>query len=291
MLNLYETLKAHPEYFKQLSCKELLFAQYDCPQTDAKQGLYSEMNYIAYVLSGKRTLYQPGRSWEMTEGKCIFSKKGGWLAGKGPKDGWCVMVFFIPDNYLKQFVKEYRPHLPIRKTGMEETGQMIELNVNETTRSFFYAMVPYFTQNPPPPEDLLDLKFRELLFNILINPENKELVSCICSIADCDKTPLQYIMEANFTYNLPLAEFARISHRSLPTFKREFKEIFKTTPGKWLLQKRLDHACLLLHTSAKTVNDIAFESGFENSTHFSRVFKQKFGDPPQHFRKKMPALT
>lgn len=94
VINLYETIKAHPEYFKQLSCKELLFTQYDCPQVDKMQSLYSKNNFIAWVVSGKRTFYQPGYTIEMTTNKCVFAKKGGWLAEKEPGDGWCVIVFF-----------------------------------------------------------------------------------------------------------------------------------------------------------------------------------------------------
>ncbi len=167
---------------------------------------------------------------------------------------------------------------------------MMELNVNETTDSFFHSMIPYFTQNPPPPENLLELKFRELIFNIFINPANKEPLIYACSIKENGKQPLQEIMEANFIYNLSLTEFAKISHRSLATFKREFKDVFKISPGKWLIQKRLEYAQLLLNTSSKPVNDIAFETGFENTTHFSRVFKEKFGISPLHFRQqKQPA--
>jgi AraC family transcriptional regulator, exoenzyme S synthesis regulatory protein ExsA len=285
VINLYETIKAHPEYFKQLSCKELLFTQYDCPQVDKMQSLYSQNNFIAWVVSGKRTFYQPGYTIEMTAEKCVFAKKGGWLAEKEPGDGWCVIVFFIPDNYLKQFIKEYRANLPLKNLQPSASRQIIELDVNEITRQFFHSMIPYFTQNPPPPENLLELKFRELVFNLLINPANTTLLQYACSIADSNKISLQEVMEANFTYNLSLSAFAAIAHRSLAGFKREFKEVFQTSPGKWLLHKRLDYAKMLLNTSARSVNEISFESGFENTTHFSRVFKEKFGASPLQFKK------
>lgn len=78
MINLYETVRQHPEYFKQLQCKGLLFTQYDCPQQDAIQDLFSEHNYIAYVISGKRIFHLPGETYVMTAGKCVFAKKGAW---------------------------------------------------------------------------------------------------------------------------------------------------------------------------------------------------------------------
>ena len=136
----------------------------------------------------------------------------------------------------------------------------------------------------------MELKFKELLFSILSNPANTNLLAYVNNITDKIKPPLCEIMEANFTFNLSLAELSRISQRSLASFKREFIEVYKTTPGKWLSQKRLDYAKQLLDTSTKNVNEIAYESGFESSTHFSRVFKEKFGWAPLQYRKKQNIL-
>lgn len=98
-------------------------------------------------------------------------------------------------------------------------------------------MLPYFTQQPPPPEALLELKCRELIFNIFSSPENAGILSYLTSVRDLSKPLLSEVMEANYTYNLSLKEFARISQRSLTAFKNEFNKTFNTTPGKWLVQK------------------------------------------------------
>jgi AraC-like DNA-binding protein len=45
-------------------------------------------------------------------------------------------------------------------------------------------------------------------------------------------------MEENFSFNLKLEEFARLSMRSLSAFKRDFQQVYQTSPGKWLLGKR-----------------------------------------------------
>jgi len=289
MQNLFETVKAHPEHFRQLAFKVLLCTQYDCPQEKALQDVYSDHNFIVYVLSGRRVLFQPGCSYEMTEGKCVFSKKGGWLSQKESNDGWTVLVFFMPDNYLQQFFRKYKSHFLSPHIQKKATPQMINLETNETTKSFFLSMIPYFTQSPPPPETLVELKFRELLFNLLGDPENKNLLSHLHALADHHKESLSEIMDANYTYNLSLAEFAKLTHLSLASFKREFKKVFQTTPGKWLMEKRLDYASRLLATSSKSINDISFESGFENTTHFSRVFKEKFHASPLQYRHQLLA--
>ncbi len=287
MLNLFETIKAHPEYFEQLSCKVLLCTQFDCPQQTALQALFSEHNFIVYVLSGRRILHQPGHTYVMTEGKCFFSKKGGWLSQGEFGANWRVMIFFMPDSYLQQFLKKYSTSFSPGVAQKGKMPQIIDLDTNETTTLFFKSMVVYFMQSPSMPEVLLELKFRELLFNLLINPGNEDFLFQLHRIADHHKASLSEIMETNYTYNLSLAEFAKLAHLSLASFKREFKKVFGTTPGKWLMEKRLDYAGRILSTSSKSISDVAFESGFQNTTHFTRVFKEKFYISPLHYRQQI----
>ncbi|ACT92551.1 helix-turn-helix domain-containing protein [Dyadobacter fermentans] len=104
-------------------------------------------------------------------------------------------------------------------------------------------------------------------------------------IDDRKRASLLDVMETNYMYNLSLEEYARISNRSLATFKRQFKSLFYTTPGKWLMARRLDYALLMLRTTRKNINEITLECGFENSSHFSRVFKERFGTSPLNYRK------
>jgi AraC-like DNA-binding protein len=91
-------------------------------------------------------------------------------------------------------------------------------------------------------------------------------------------------MEANFRFNLSLEEYARLCHRSLSSFKRDFQANFQEAPGKWLLRKRLEYSAALLRTTRMNVTEIAFESGFEDVSHFSRVFKDRFQVSPIVYR-------
>ena len=286
MLNVYELLISHPEHFKQLKVKDLLFVHYHCPQDNDKVDIYTNYNFITYTISGERGIIRPGKTFSLTEGKCVFVKKGAYSQQRFQEADWCVLVFFMPDSYLQNFIKEYRTKLPLKNITQQPQDVVLEINVNDTTKAFFYSMLPYLTQQTPPSEELLELKFRELIFNILSNPANASLLSYICSISDCSKPPLHEIMEANYMFNLSLEEFSKIAHRSLASFKREFAELFGITPGRWLAQKRLQHAQMLLQTSEKNINEIAYQSGFENNTHFSRVFKEKFGVAPLQYRKR-----
>jgi AraC-like DNA-binding protein len=110
------------------------------------------------------------------------------------------------------------------------------------------------------------------------------LLAYVSGLVDQYKTPLWQIMESNFMFNLSISEYSRLSQRSVSTFKRDFNSVYKTTPGKWLINKRLGYAKDVLESSMKSINEIAYESGFENSSHFSRVFKEKHMMTPVQYR-------
>ena len=149
--------------------------------------------------------------------------------------------------------------------------------------------MPYFGNANDPDPYLLELKFRELILSIADNPRNKEIQSYFSSLLHQPQAvSLQKIMDDNYCYNLKLEEFAQLSNRSLSAFKRDFQKQFNTTPGKWLLKQRLNHAMHLLSNTSKTVSETAFESGFENPSHFSRSFRQYFGMAPATVKQQIP---
>ena len=95
---------------------------------------------------------------------------------------------------------------------------------------------------------------------------------------------MEEIMQNNYAFKLTLTEYAKLTCKSIPTFKRDFKKIFKDTPAKWVMKKRLNLAAELLENTPLSIGEITFECGFENQTHFSRVFKEKMGVSPLQFR-------
>lgn len=101
-----------------------------------------------------------------------------------------------------------------------------------------------------------------------------------------DRPDLEEFMIKNFHYNAPVERFARLSGRSLSAFKREFAATFKTTPAKWLKNKRLSEAFDLLQKKNKKPQDIYIELGFENLSHFYVSFKQKYGHTPAEIKGK-----
>jgi AraC-like DNA-binding protein len=77
-----------------------------------------------------------------------------------------------------------------------------------------------------------------------------------------------------------LQRFAYLTGRSLATFKRDFEKIFHLSPSRWLQQRRLQEAHYLIKEKGKAVSDVYLDLGFEDLSHFSFVFKKKYGVAP-----------
>jgi len=269
----------------------MLFTQYECPQTNRKEQFYVECSYIAYVISGRRIFHKNGKAWDLCEGTCFLVKKGTYTAEKPEGEKWCVMVFFIPDNFLRQIMIDNRASLPLTNSPEPDVENVLSLHVNDLSKSFFASMLPYFIEIPPPPENLLELKFKELVLSLLSNKNNHKLLSWISNVNADKRLGLEEIMQSNYRYNLNLNQYAHLALMSLSTFKREFKKAFNEVPSQWITKNRLRLAAQLLENTSLSVSDVGFECGFENQTHFSRVFKEKMKVSPLQFRLKLQTPT
>ena len=57
------------------------------------------------------------------------------------------------------------------------------------------------------------------------------------------------------------------------------------TLHRYLLKSRLEYAMTLLHTTDRSINDIALELGFHSLSHFSNYFKKETGTTPVLYRR------
>ena len=168
---------------------------------------------------------------------------------------------------------------------------VIPRDINDRIRDCYLSLIPYFNQSDSLPEEILEIKLKELLYNVFINPKNWHILSYLSSLADGYETPILEIKEANYMYNLKLSKYAQLTNRSLSAIKRDFTAFYGTSPGKWLAYKRLKRAKLWIATTEKAISEVAFENGFNNLSHFSRVFKAKYSNAPSFYQNEHQKYT
>jgi AraC family transcriptional regulator, exoenzyme S synthesis regulatory protein ExsA len=285
MLNVWESIRSNP-VAKRFEIGELLFAQFSCPGTEPV-GVWTQTDYLIHVLSGIMTWKDSTGTWSAEAGETVYFKKGAKIVPEHSGDDICLQLFFIPDAFVRETVMGLAADLPLLPPDSESADareMTILVNNDISLSAFFHAMTIYFAADEKPPEALLKLKLKELLTSILMGQNNQPLSAYLRYLAASDAPPIEAIMEMNFCHNLSIDTFAQMCHRSLSSFKREFRKHYGTSPGKWLLERRLEHSASLLQTTGMSVTEIMFECGFEDLSHFSRAFKERFGQSPSAFR-------
>ena len=104
-------------------------------------------------------------------------------------------------------------------------------------------------------------------------------------------TRAKQYLKNHFSENLTLADVA--SHVSLSPvyFSRLFKESTGMTFNSYLNQLRVRSSAYLLLNSQASILDISSQSGFEDQSYFTKVFKKFTGVSPNAFRKKQISLN
>ncbi len=97
-------------------------------------------------------------------------------------------------------------------------------------------------------------------------------------------------LEAHYQAPTNLNQLAALAHMSKRNFMRNFKAAMGNSPIAYLMQLRVNRAAALLRRPHKSVTEVAFEVGFEDSNYFSRQFKNIIGVTPMQYRKQHASL-
>jgi AraC-like DNA-binding protein len=285
MVNIYDYI-ANSKYYKIFKVNDLLMVEYKCMLPAGRVAFWTHNNYIAYILSGEATYSRSGEEYVFKKGEAMFVRRGAYISEQHRQGDYCALIMFLSDDFIRTVVDKYPVSRNADRQSSLDTNHdcIFPVEIDESMYAYFYSMLTYFSKDAAPSGELLKLKFEEFVLNILMSGRTSSLSACLRSIRECGKVSLRNVMDRSFMYPMSLSEFARLCARSLSTFKADFQEIYKTSPGRWLLRERLNYAKILLETTDETVGNIASTSGFKNTTHFVRVFKGTYGMPPLQYR-------
>ena len=92
-------------------------------------------------------------------------------------------------------------------------------------------------------------------------------------------------IEANLSNSeVGVGDMAEAAATSRSGLQRKLKQAMGITPQDLMKEARIKRACLLLHTTEKTVAEVAYACGFTDPKYFSRCFKQSTGKSPTEYR-------
>jgi AraC family transcriptional regulator len=97
------------------------------------------------------------------------------------------------------------------------------------------------------------------------------------------KRVLDYIADG-LEENISLSQLAAIAGMSPHYFSELFKRSTGRAPHNYVLLQRIERAKQQLRDPKRSIMDAGLEAGFQNSSHFARMFRKLEGITPSKFR-------
>ncbi|MDP5276041.1 helix-turn-helix domain-containing protein [Chengkuizengella axinellae] len=150
----------------------------------------------------------------------------------------------------------------------------------------FKESLQYLFDNPRLANELMiKTKLIEFVLLMVYSGQAPNLNEFLSALFKSHTLDFKKTIVANLYSDLSLEEWAHLTGVSLATFKRIFKEIYGSSPMKYLTERKLERSCELLVQTDRSIMDIALESGFNSLGTFNRNFKSHYKLTPSEFRK------
>ena len=268
-----------------LRVDDFSYVQYRSSTEQYRNRIIVTSYLFVVLLSGRKIIHTAEGDLEINAGEAFWARQGSYLFSEVPADQqeYRTIVFFIDDAFLRQFLERYCRLIDSRPP--ERRRDIFKIPVSPLLDASITSILPYFLHQSDLSRPLLRLKLEELLLHIIASEPDGNFVGFLQDLYKTRKREMQDLMEKYFLKPMTIAELAMLSGRSLSVFKREFKQTFNTSPRAWITNRRLEYARILLSGSDLNVSEICFTAGFENFSHFSQIFKKKYGVPPSILQK------
>lgn len=250
-------------------------------ESNDEHPIYHPANILYYMIEGQFNLKMNHQLHIIPEGGfCLIRKYtyGTCFKTWGKhQQGARMIAFVLQDEFIKDMLKE----VSANEVNKEEIQQVVSMQETPLLKGLVNSLEAYFHGNQELDKEFVKLKTIEALIALLQVDDKIQYTLKDFSLPE--RADLVQFMNHNFIYNFPLERFASMSGRSLSTFHRDFKSIFRESPHKWIMKQRLNEAKKLIQ-QGKKASEIYLEVGFEDLAHFSKRFKSFFGMNPSEMR-------
>lgn len=235
------------------------------------------MNMFSFLQVGKKQVHFAGTSVVVNKDQSLLLKKGNWLWTEllDTETNYYCKLFFFSEKRLIEFLEKHTENKGVVK---DEVPYFIIGNDAYIT-SYLNSLSTISDAPVVFMKNLLSVKFDELML-YLIQKYGRKFELYLYSLIINESSAFKKVVESKIHSNLKLEEIAFLCNMSLSTFKRHFIKEYKTSPGKWLQDKRLQKAKELLQDGHLKASDIYLDIGYNNLSNFSIAFKNKFGISP-----------
>jgi AraC family transcriptional regulator, exoenzyme S synthesis regulatory protein ExsA len=260
--------------------------QYRSSSNQYRNRIIATSHLFVIVLSGEKIVHTADGDLHLAAGSAFFAQKGSYLFSEilSTQTVYQTLVFFIGDSLLERFMETH--HRLLQYTADDLSVPIFPIPVTPLLAASAAATLPYFEHDTPHSRQLLRTKLEEILLHLVATDIEGRFMRFLLAQRSIRKRDLRLLMEEYFLKPLTLSELAQLSGRSLSAFKRDFDVVFHDSPRRWITNRRLEHAMLLLLTATDlNISEVCLRAGFENFSSFSQLFKKKYGKSPSDWQR------
>ena len=256
-----------------------------------KRRILVEKNMVFLLVHGQKTLHSNRGAHSIIPGEGFMVNAGNYLTTEKFKDldgHYEALFIFFENHQLADWLRTNTCEADESEAGA------LSRRVNKVVGD---EMLDIFTRNLRQlvrrPGDrvlpMLKVKLFEL-FHILATGDSRQgFIRFIANLRKTEEVQLQLLMEQHFKDDLSIDQFAFLANKSVSTFKRHFRKVFDMSPKNWVKSRRIEEARGLLANPDYDVQQVGFDSGFENAAHFVKSFKDQLGLTPGEYRNRLQA--
>jgi AraC family transcriptional regulator, transcriptional activator of the genes for pyochelin and ferripyochelin receptors len=246
---------------------------------------------IHTILESKASIISPSAcTTAVNERQFIMAYLTRFLLSFTPSRSGCIHSIHI--HYSLFYFKELVHFSPALKTFVQQATQRnnylqdLPGYINESMAQVIQQLI-----SNPFTGDLEKLFLHAKAFELLLHAANllsvkKRDEKEIVNPAEMERiATLPGILMHYLDQKITTSQIARLVMLNELKLKTGFKKLFGTSIYQYLLQQRLMHADTLLKTSAMSISMIANSTGFSSPSHFTRVYKTRFGFSPSVARR------
>lgn len=234
---------------------------------------------ILFVMKGKGQIFYKDETREITRGDIVIYNAG-LPHREQSSDSDPLELLFIGLDKVEITDLPYNHLIPSNYSIIYPTGDM-----EDTFRTYFTIIIDEMAGKDKFYIEIAQNAAITLVMYLYRLINKFDDVSNMFEYDSVIDDVLDYI-DSHYLEPISLDDIAVACHISKSYLSHMFSDIKKQTVIQYILNKRLENSRKLLEKTELTVEEIALSSGFNNTSYFSRVFKECYNITPLSYRKK-----
>ncbi|MGG7665516.1 helix-turn-helix domain-containing protein [Dyadobacter sp. BHUBP1] len=263
---------------------EVVIRYYNSNRDSVKNRIVLSQNMINVLVSGTKTIIYPDATAVVNSGELVVLSTGNVLTSEllAHTDQFTSILFYFSNEVFSRFLIKYE-HLIKRITPTASRQPFLIFKQDSFIKHFITSLMSLLSNGSILPAEIRLLRIEELLLYMLhADPQRFHSIQIITR--DKQQLQIKKVVESQIGQPTTVDDLAFLCHMSTSTFKRKFNEIYRTSPQKWLIAKRLELAADLLKSFDQSPSGVYMKVGYQNHSSFSEAFRNHFGITPSDYQ-------